>query len=168
MVAEKEKEEWLAGSVENIRQRGFSKSAHSPILSTSVRVEVPGSEKITFEDLQRKEKKKKISKLPYNLEENFFRISSAEVRRARNCGNRIKELKYFLDHDVEDPRNFPQAKRVLTESGTQQICGMFENLNSFKITPPIAEIENPEAKKKNSVQGGPQFSFAPPFTEVEN
>lgn len=62
-----------------------------------------------------------------------------------------KELKIYAEHGLEDPRNFPQAKSVLTVSRTGSVARQIwsvveESINSFKITPPIAEIENAEAK----------------------
>lgn len=70
-------------------------------------------------------------KLPYNTGEDVCRVSSSQADRAKDYGNKVKELKTFFpmqkcgDKDLEDLRNFPDAKRVLTVirigSGARQI-----------------------------------------------
>ena len=71
-------------------------------------------------------------------------VASPRPRRkgAKPYSNRIKELRYLLsakhinDQDIEDPRNFPKAQRVLTVirlgTGTRQTWAMVEEaLKSF-------------------------------------
>ena len=100
------------------------------------------------------ERRKKRNSLPYQSGEDVCRISPAQAERCKAYGNRIKELRYLLsakhinDQNIEDPRNFPKAQRVLTVirlgTGTRQPWAMVEEaLKSFKnIMPPLAIIEN--------------------------
>lgn len=47
-------------------------------------------------------------------------MKKGQIERAKHYGKRIKNMKYllsiqkFADKDVDDPRNFPYAKRVFT------------------------------------------------------
>lgn len=58
-------------------------------------------------------------------------------------------MKKYGDKDLEDPTNFPQAKRVLTVvrigSRSRQTCGMIEEAKKiYPMTPPIVIKEDDE------------------------
>lgn len=65
-------------------------------------------------------RKKKQNKLPYNLGKDVCYISLTQAERARNYGNRIKELRYLLsvrqyaNKVIEVTNNIPTAQNVLT------------------------------------------------------
>lgn len=58
--------------------------------------------------------------MPYNSGKDICRVSQGQKERAWHYGNRIQALKYFLsiqklgDKDIDDSKNFPDAKRFLT------------------------------------------------------
>lgn len=75
-------------------------------------------------------KKKRKAKLPYITGEEVAGCPPGQIERAKHYGKRIKNMKYLLSiqnfahKDVDDPRNFPDAKRVFTVirigSGSQE------------------------------------------------
>lgn len=79
-----------------------------------------GKEKEAHHLRRRGKGRERTVKMPYNMGEDVCRVSSRQADRAKHFGNRIKELKTLDsmqkcgDKHLEDPRNFPDAKRVLT------------------------------------------------------
>lgn len=88
-----------------------------------------------------------------------------QVERAKNYGNRIHVLKHLLamqmlgDEDIEDPRNFPEAKRVIRTSSGKLWRNQLEAL-SYHHQLQSGRPKRPKSYD-NSAQRGSQFLFNP-------
>lgn len=98
------------------------------------------------------------AKLPYNTGENVCPVTSKPNRKSKKSWQQNSCLEIYAIHtkvwrkNIEDPRNFPDAKWILTVistcSGSRQTWGMVEEtVKVLDVTTPLAILEKEEAKK---------------------
>ena len=98
-----------------------------------------------------------MSSRPPNSRKFYKKLNEKAGRSLRALYN--FKLSGVVRKDVEDPSNFPSAKRLLTVvrtgTGTRQVWAMLREANeSFNMSPPLATWDNPTLNKLHQFCSG--------------